>query len=236
MQWSMRVFALAAVVNANFLQQSHSEAVKKAVAESSGSTVAEKAVVELPSTTELLWGRLVDDVKRTRIKLKRLHGRITTLNTRMDDVLNRTGSTQPLVLSFYDQAITTGTLAEMNNITINTIQPKLAASVAPFATDQAALAESKEKLTSSDSSLPSLPELVAEHDKLIKMGVKLDEVTPAIDRFQGMAAPIESYLKLPYETLLKRSMDEGVNAMIGDLTTVMASHLEQAEKDTDDAA
>jgi len=242
MNWSLRIVALAAVGNALFLESNFLEArsvvAKKAVAaeELSGAKVERKNAVELNTTTQLLWPRLVEDVKRTRVKLARLHSRIATLNARMDGVLNRTNTTQPLVLKFYDQAILTGTSAAENNITIHTIQPKILASTEPFGKDQVIIAEDLQKLAASNVSLPSLPELVAEHEKLIKMNVKLDEVTPAIDKFQSIAIPIEDYLKTPYETLIKRSLNEGMNNMMGDLTTVMGSHLAQAEKDTDAAA
>merc|ERR1719271_2415562 len=50
--------------------------------------------------------------------------RMAKLNARIDAVLNRTGNTQPIVLSFKDRAIVTGTLAQQNNFTILALKPR----------------------------------------------------------------------------------------------------------------
>merc|ERR1719398_441555 len=121
---------------------------------------------EFPATSEALWPRLVEDVQRSELKVLRLKARIAKLNSRIDAVLNRTSTTQPLVLSFKDEAVTTGTLSAQNNFTIVSTKPLLL--------------ESFDKLNTSNHTL------MADNASVVKEEKELQE----IDNLEGMHANV----------------------------------------------
>merc|ERR1719401_1059996 len=118
---------------------------------------------EFPSTSQALWPRLVEDVQRSELKVLRLKARIAKLTSRIDAVLNRTSTTQPLVLSFKDEAVTTGTSASQNNFTIVATKPLLLDSFTKLNTSNATLTTDNATVVKDEKELQEMDKLEAMH-------------------------------------------------------------------------
>lgn len=180
------------------------------------------------NTAELLWPRLVGDVQRTELKVNRLRARMAKLNARIDAVLNRTGNTQPIVLSFKDRAIVTGTLAQQNNFTILALKPRVDAGPALFKESEALVANDTADVAKDQGMLGETPELDSMQRNLTVFGVELENVVPAIEKFDNVTSPMESFLKETHPVIIRRAVDKAMNAFLGDTLSAMASHLEAA--------
>jgi hypothetical protein len=176
---------------------------------------------------EILWPRLVADVQRTELKVNRLRARMAKLNARIDDVLNRTGNTQPIVLAFKDRAVVTGTSAQQNNFTIRSVKPKLDATYPAFAAEQAELGKDWADLKHDDEALKGAnPEgLGYMSGNLTIFEVELDNVVPQIEAFQEVQKPSEAFLKESHPVIIRRAVDSALNDFLGDTLAGMATRL-----------
>merc|ERR1719399_2452145 len=171
--------------------------------------------VSLPSDAAVLWPRLVADVQRTELKVNRLRARMAKLNARIDDVLNRTSNTQPIVLAFKDRAVVTGTAAQQNNFTIRSVKPKLDATYPQFAAEQAELGQDWAALAKDDEALQGAnPEGLGHMSgNLTIFEVELDNVVPQIEAFQKESHPV----------IIRRAVDSALNDFLGDTLAGMAT-------------
>jgi len=180
------------------------------------------------NTAELLWPRLVGDVQRTELKVNRLRARMAKLNARIDAVLNRTGNTQPIVLSFKDRAIVTGTLAQQNNFTILALKPRADLMAPVFKESETLVANDTADVAKDQGMLGETPELEGMQRNLTIFGVELENVVPAIEKFDNVTHPMESFLKETHPVIIRRAVDKAMNDFLGDTLSAMASHLEAA--------
>ena len=185
---------------------------------------------ELPGTSEALWPRLVDDVQRSELKVLRLKARIAKLNLRIDAVLNRTSTTQPLVLSFKDEAVTTGTSASQNNFTIVATKPLLMDSFTKLNTSNVTLTADNASVANDEKELQAMNGLDAMHANVTIYDTELDNLDPVLEDFNNQTVPIEEFFQQSYDTIMRRAVDRSLNDFLGDTMAAMATKLRRSQE------
>ena len=112
-------------------------------------------------------------MQRSELKVLRLKARIAKLTSRIDAVLNRTSTTQPLVLSFKDEAVTTGTSASQNNFTIVATKPLLLDSFTKLNTSNATLTADNASVANDEKELQAMNDLEAMHANVTHRRVQI---------------------------------------------------------------
>ena len=121
-------------------------------------------------------------------------------------MLNRTSTTQPLVLSFKDEAVTTGTSASQNNFTIVATKPLLLDSFTKLNTSNATLTADNASVANDEKELQAMNGLDAMHANVTIYDTELDNLDPVLKDFNNQTVPIEEFFPQ-----LKGSIGEGPN-------------------------
>ena len=161
---------------------------------------------------------------------KSLKARIAKLNLRIDAVLNRTSTTQPLVLSFKDEAVTTGTSASQNNFTIVATKPLLMDSFTKLNTSNVTLTADNASVANDEKELQAMNGLDAMHANVTIYDTELDNLDPVLKDFNNQTVPIEEFFQQSYDTIMRRAMDKSLNDFLGDTMAAMATKLRRSQE------
>lgn len=181
------------------------------------------------TASESMWPRLVGDVARSEVKVLRLKARIDKLNERIDKVLNRTSTTQPLVLTFKDNAVTTGTKAAENNFTITGTKPNLEASVPVLEMGNETIIEDQANMTRDEAALSQMNNIPEMQENLTTYDIELGNLVPVLNDYNKAVVPMETFMKQSEENMVRRSVDNALTDFLGDTMAAMATKLERSQ-------
>jgi hypothetical protein len=182
-----------------------------------------------PTASASMWPRLVGDVTRSELKVLRLKRRIDKLNERIDKVINRTSTTQPLVLSFKDNAVTTGTKAAENNFTISGTKPNLEASVPVLEKGNETIIVDETNMTRDEVALGQMNNIPEMQENLTTYEIELGNLVPVLNDYNKAVVPVETFMKQSEENMVRRSVDNALTDFLGDTMAAMATKLDRSQ-------